>query len=379
MLVQRFVRWCETAGSTERAEGAALLARAFVAGDIVAEDLAAAEAVLTLLADDPSPKVRLALAEELGASDRAPRSLVRTLCEDADPIAAQLAQVSRALWEDDLIDIVATGTVAVRLAVAGRRRVPLRVAAALAEVAEPAALVALLQNDGAAIAGVSYRRIAERAGDDAAVCGAMAERDDVPAAVRQTLVQRAGRQLGAMPLFCNLVGVERAGRVTAEACERATALLAEAVPVAELPALVEHLRASSQLTLAFLLRAACAGNIDLLAVALQRLSGLSARKVRQVLAAGRRTGFRRLVAASGLPSASAPLFRAIVAVWCDAASGRLACVAEDVPRLAMEALARDMAGTGHAEEFEAMLRLLHRIAGESGREAARSRALALAA
>ena len=72
MVVSHFLKWVNTAKVAERAAAAAALARAYVERDLPFEDRCAAEAALTLLLDDPSSKVRLAMADPLSMSQHAP-------------------------------------------------------------------------------------------------------------------------------------------------------------------------------------------------------------------------------------------------------------------------------------------------------------------
>ena len=77
IVVSHFLKWVHTAKVAERAAAAAALARAYVDRDLPFEDRCAAEAALTLLLDDPSSKVRLALAETLSMSHHAPAQIVQ--------------------------------------------------------------------------------------------------------------------------------------------------------------------------------------------------------------------------------------------------------------------------------------------------------------
>ena len=65
MIVQHFLKWIDTAKESERAAAANALARAYIVSEMSFEDRCAAEAALTLLLDDPSPKVRQAMYEAL--------------------------------------------------------------------------------------------------------------------------------------------------------------------------------------------------------------------------------------------------------------------------------------------------------------------------
>ena len=63
MIVRQFLHWIRTAPSGERAEATSALARAYLYSELSENDLAAAEGAMVMLLDDPSPLVRLALAE----------------------------------------------------------------------------------------------------------------------------------------------------------------------------------------------------------------------------------------------------------------------------------------------------------------------------
>ncbi len=82
MIVQAFLRWVEGAKTSDRACAARALARAFLMERITSRERDAAAMALNYLLDDPSPVVRLALAESLCASAAAPRTVVLSLAED---------------------------------------------------------------------------------------------------------------------------------------------------------------------------------------------------------------------------------------------------------------------------------------------------------
>ena len=88
MVVSHFLRWIDTAKVSERAAAASALARAYINADLPFEDRCAAEAALTLLLDDPSSKVRFALAEALSMSRHAPIQIVNALASDQPEVAA---------------------------------------------------------------------------------------------------------------------------------------------------------------------------------------------------------------------------------------------------------------------------------------------------
>ena len=87
MIVRQFLQWVRTAEAAERAEATSALARAYLYSDLTPDDRAAAEGAMILLLDDPSPLVRFALADALGASADAPAAVVHALVNDQPDIA----------------------------------------------------------------------------------------------------------------------------------------------------------------------------------------------------------------------------------------------------------------------------------------------------
>ena len=374
MTVQCFAQWCAAASSAERLHAAEIICRSINDAQSSADEIDVAWSVIVVLLDDPSPKVRMLLANSLCGTPNVPRGVLLTLCHAGDSSACLIAGQSPALDDADLIDLVTHGSAPLRHAIARRPVVSIRLAAAIAEIADAAIGVDLLINDGAALAGLTYRRLADRLGDDAGVRGALMCRFDLPVGVRQTLIRKTSEALSKMSMLVNLVGGDRAGVVTFDACERATADLADVIDANEGPALIEHLRISGQLNVAFLVRTLCSGHIDLLTLALTRLSGFSERQVRMVLFDGRRRGLSTLLKRSGLPAASLLLFEAGIAIWRDIDSNRLAASAEDVPQLMMQRIAAGPAARLDAERkgaFEAMMQFLQRLSVDQARAATR--------
>ena len=175
MVVSHFLKWIYTARVTERAAAAAALARAFIDSDLPFEDRCAAEAALTLLLDDPSSKVRLAMAEALSMSRHAPLQIISALASDQPEVAGLVSRARRLLTDSDLIDRVASGHACDPendRRPAGRfhgRCPPPSPRSARRKPARHCCAMAALD-----IAGLSFRRMAERHGH----VGAGARGDD---------------------------------------------------------------------------------------------------------------------------------------------------------------------------------------------------------
>lgn len=301
MIVQEFLHWMETAPTPRRAEAVASLGRAYLFSDIDDETLSEMEAAMTIVLDDPSTEVRFALARALAAGLESPRHIMLTLATDATEIGVLVLSRSPVFVDAELVDIAAGAEPALQTAVASRPRLSSAVSAAIAEVGERDTCLTLVHNDGAMIARISLRRMAERFGDDAEIREALLQRPGLPPDVRQLLIQRLSSALGEMVVGKAWVSEDRARTLTREACDRATVALAAETETDELVPLVEHLRVTGQLTTALLLRAVCAGNVAVFETALSVLSHVPEARVASLIRAGRNQGFRALYGKAGLP------------------------------------------------------------------------------
>lgn len=377
MDVREFLLWMETAPKGRRAEAGYALARSYLQKDVDERTHRDMEAALTVLLDDEAAEVRLALADALAASEDAPRHIIVGLAADHVEIASLVLSRSPLFVDSELVDIVAAVAEPLQVAVARRPLVSQSVAAAIAEVGERAACLALLDNDAAQIATISFRRIAERFGEDVDIRDALLGREDLVPAIRQLLVRTVSERLSAMVVDRAWLPEARARTVTREACDRATLAIAAESQTEDLPALVEHLRVTGQLTTALLLRAVCAGNMEFFQAALSILTGVPPRRIAGLVHGRRLNGLRAAYARAGLPLYAFDAFSAVLDVWRRAPEtgpeDRYRFIAANVETV----LARyHQIGEAEVRELTAMLR---RFAAEQTREAARDYVRAVAA
>lgn len=379
MVVAHFLKWIDTAKVSERAAAAAALGRAYLSTEISFEDRCAAEAALTLLLEDPSWKVRYALAETLSISRHAPAQVISALAADQPDVATIVLARSPVLTDADLIDRVAAGGEKAQCAIAMRPAISMAVAAALAEVGTAEACRQLLLNQGAEIAALSYRRLAERHGDDGAVREAMLADPKLPADCRHTLVMKVGEALKGAPIVIALMGHARAGRITREACVKASVTLIERTSPAEHGALVEHLRMRGELTPGFIVRTVALGKIDFFGAVLVSLTGQNAERVRSLLAGGRDNAVAALLRAAKLPRSMDAALLTALGVWRDVANGKRLAGAQEVTWLMLKAINAAPGQSGAAEDARELASLLKSIHLDELRANARGHALAIAA
>ncbi len=370
MIVRQFLQWVRSAPAGERAEATSALARAYLHSDLSPDDLAAAEGAMIMMLDDPSPLVRCALSEVFASSQKAPQVVVNALAADQLDVAYPLLTRSPLLLEDDLVDLIATGAPETQVAIASRVLLSRPLAAAISEVGSAEACLTVLENPDADIALFSIDRIVERFGHLAAIRENLAARDDLPMPTRQALLSKLSQALAGFVTARQWLGPEHAEYAAREACEKATLALAAETRYEEVPALMQHLRQSGQLTGGMILRALLSGNVVLFEEALTELSGVPLDRVTSYIHDKNISGFHALYCKAGLPDVAYPAFREAITAMRE---GILIGEQGGVARLKRRMVERVLARCSHERgpEMASLLALLRRFAVEAAREEAR--------
>lgn len=375
MIVRQFLQWIRNAAPGERAEATSALARAYLHSELSNDDRAAAEGAMIMLLDDPSPLVRRALSEVFASSQKAPAVVVHALAADQPEVALPLLERSPLLLEDDLVDLLATGTPRAQIAIAGRALVPCSLAAAIAEVAAPEACLVLLENTDADIPAFSLDRLVERFGHLAPIREALMARPDLSMATRQAVLSKLSQTLAGFVVERQWLATEHAEYAAREACEKATVALAAETPYEEVGELMQHLRKSGQLTASMILRALLSGNVVLFEEALAELSEVPIERISAYLHDRNLSGLRALYAEAGLPEAAYPAFREAITALREGVlhgePGGAVRLKRGLVEHVLSACAREQA-QARGGDFASLLALLRRFAVEAARDEARS-------
>jgi uncharacterized protein (DUF2336 family) len=372
MVVSHFLKWISTARVRERAAAAAALARAYINHSLPFEDRCAAEAALTLLLDDPSAKVRMAMAEVLAMSRHAPSQVIGALASDQPDVAALVLARSPILTEADLIDRVASGQKATQRLIAGRPVVSMALSAALAEVGDAEACELLLANSGADIASLSFRRMVERFGHVARLREALVADPRLPPDCRHMLIVKLGDALKESPLVVALMGAARADRLLKDACIKASLTLIDGTRPQEHGALIAHLRMRGDLTASFVIRTVAHGKVDFFGSMLVALTGQTEPRVRALLASGHDVALAAVFRTAGLAQAVHGVLIRALKIWREVANGKRIAGAQEVSWLML----KELGGQQAEGDLAGLLKSIHL---EALRDNARGHALAIAA
>ncbi|MEO1749957.1 MAG: DUF2336 domain-containing protein, partial [Pseudomonadota bacterium] len=286
------MNWKETADVSKRAAAASALARAYLISDMSFEERCAADAALTDLMDDPSPRVRLSIAEALATSARAPEQVLVALLADRFDIASLIAVRSPRIRETDLIDRVRYGDPRLQVLIAQRSEVGRMLALAIARYAGADAACALIENRNARLCAECRNILVERFADEGQVRALLLELPSLEPLLRYHLLVAVNGALAKGSLVAGLLGEGRAAGTSEAALQPAIVQLLDAVQGADCEAFVDALRADGRLTTALILRVACHGHLDFIGAVVADLSGLSRQMVIDAFASARDSHLR---------------------------------------------------------------------------------------
>lgn len=375
MIVRRFLLWARTATPGQRADAVSALARGYLYSDLSEQDRWEAETALTAMLDDPSPLVRHAIAEAMANAPEAPRHIIVALANDQTDIAAIVLSRSPLLSDSDLVDCAALGDEYSQTAIALRVRVPPAVSAALGEIAAASALVELLGNPGAEIPRSALVRILERFREIPQLREAMLARRDLPVEIRQSIAVAVADTLRLFVVERGWMNQERSERVIREAREKTTIALSSQNDHDTVRSLIGHLRDTSQLTPALILRAILSRGLVFAEAAFAELTEMPVHRVSGLLQDRRGQGLRALYKKSGLPIGLQPAFEAALSALRepqqDGGAGGLSLSRRMIERVlsACSQLPPEEAGK--------LMALLRRYESEAAREEAREISAAL--
>lgn len=309
-------RLIKSGDDDERATAAHKLCRAIDRAGLSAQDRAAAEKILRVLAGDVAEMVRRALAVTLKSSDLVPRDVARRLARDVDSVALPMIAFSPAFTDEDLIEIVRGGSSVRQAAVAGRASVSRDVAEVIAAEACEPAVRALAANDNADVSEKAMDRVVRRFGASPDMVAALAYRPVLPMAITEKLIGLASEAVRDHLVSRHALAPEVAIQLAQFTRERATIdLIDQAGAAPDLAGFTATLNARKVLNASLLLRGLARGRMDFFEHGLSELAGVSHDRAWLMVHDAGPLGLRALYDRAGLPPRLFQAFRAGVDTW----------------------------------------------------------------
>lgn len=298
---QDFVTLSESGDSEERGMAAHLAARAYLGHHGPADEHAALYAALIGFLDDPSVKVRAALAYGLLHAAEAPRSILLSLLQDSAVISRAVVQYSPALLDVDIIAQVRTGDLALLTAIAMREVLSPRVAEAMLARDERSITLKLLARPDVVLSAETLLKLTDHYGaNDSAVRGALLARPDLPPAARLQLVDAAASALAGIRIVKGAVAPNRLERILRDGTDTALTSIGERSAAEGDGKFASLLIAAERVSVRIMLHSIVNGHVLFFADCLAALGEVPREKVFTILETGSRPALNALLARCGL-------------------------------------------------------------------------------
>lgn len=298
---QEFVSLSQSPDSEERGSAAHLSALAYLNHVGPADEQAALYAALIGFLDDPSVKVRAALAYGLLHSSEAPRPIMLALLHDSAVIARAVMQYSPVLIDADLMGLIKTLDLSMLVAVVQRTRLSPRLAAAIVARGHDPVTLRLLRRHEVVLGDGLLAELAVSLGGNAEMRGALLARPELPAAARLLLVQKATEALRGARIVKGAVEEDRLGRILRDCGDTALSAIGEREAARTgAGAYVAGLIVSDRVNTRVLLHAVVTGHVMFFAECLAELAQAPRSKVFGLLENGSRPALNALLVRCGL-------------------------------------------------------------------------------
>ena len=291
------------------------LARFVQDTEVPAAERDAVVPAMVALATDPVIRVRRALALAVIGAEKLHADIVFTIAADTDEISLNFILKTPALDAWRMMAILKVGEPSKQQAIATRGDLGAQVIEHIVEHGAAEVVARLLDNPCVALEATVLKRLYVRLTDDPCVIDRLLDRDDLPLEIRLMHAKRTSKRVYHLVAQRGWMAANDAEEFVIDTEESTFVKILEDASLAELDRLIPFMCDQQFLTPSIVLRAACAGDLELVERALAYLASVPAKRVRS-LASGR--GLKTLLAKAGMPEASLMLMRAVVDVAADA-------------------------------------------------------------
>jgi uncharacterized protein (DUF2336 family) len=304
------------ATADERAVAAHKLCRTIERAELTPEERERAHDILRVMCRDAEELVRRALAVTLKNSPAVPRDVALRLARDIETVSLPIISFSPSFTDDDLAEIVRLGGPVRQVAVAKRPALSRTVTEVIAEVGTERAVEAACANDRAEFAETGLRKAVERFEKSERVLAAIADREVLPPAITEKLIDLVGDQVLDHLVTAHALTPDTALAIALGAKERATIdLVDQAGRTPDVKAFVAHLNKNQRLTTSLLLRALAHGHMTFFEWGLAELSGVPHHRTWLMIHDAGSLGLKAIYERAGLPARLLPAFRAAVEAY----------------------------------------------------------------
>lgn len=257
--------------------------------------------VLLKITTDQDSQVRRVLACELVTIENLHADLIFSVVADEDAIALPFLLKTPALNGWHMQAILRVGDDGRQAAIARRKDVTPEAVAYIVKSGTAAAVCALLGNSTVKLKAADCREIYQRLSKAGDVVERLLARTDLPLDIRILQAKRAAVRMRQLMAERAWLPANDASELVADAEEMAILQVLAQASAAERKAAMAFLATQNMLTPSLIVRAACLGEMNIVAAALSHLTGQTAARIHELIATRGASGIKSLVSRSGLP------------------------------------------------------------------------------
>lgn len=299
-----------------RANAAHKICKRIDAMELEEGDKESARQILDLMCNDAAALVRRALAVTLRNSPKLPRDIAIKLAKDADAIAVPILKNSPVITDEDLVEIVLSGSPEKQVAIAQRATLGEGLTEVITLYGAKPAVEACTLNEGASFSDDAYAGLLKRFANDDDIKGALVSRSALPLHVTEKLVSMVTGELFDRLVNKHELPPQLAIEIASGARERATLDLVEQAGLSTDPArFVQQLHLNGRLTPSLIMRALCLGHMGFVEHALAELAGVPRSKAWLMIHDAGTLGLKTVFERAGLPSGMFTAFRLAVDIF----------------------------------------------------------------
>ena len=291
----------DTEGATQRSGLACRLYADFEAGALDERETRAALSIFRAIVRDRDPSVRARFARFVAASNKLACDLASHMAGDISAVALPIIAESPCLSDAALVDLSASRDLWRQIAIARRAQLSPAVCAAVIEVTNEKACVALLRNRGASIPALGFQRLLQRFPDHHELRALLLERPGAPASLFERHVTELADRLSQFVTASGWLDEHRAQTSAGSAVDMALIAYASTRPPEVLREAAQQWAEKGRVTAAFLIRASLCGSGGVLEHAVAAQSRIPVVRIRALLRDRAGYGFGSLCARMGYP------------------------------------------------------------------------------
>ncbi len=258
--------------------------------------------ILMKLAVDVDRNVRVALVDEMTTVENLNQDLIFAVIADEDAIALPFLAKTPSLNSWHMQAILRIGDDARQKTVALRQDISAEAVTFIVRAGSAVAATALLNNRKVTLTPADLHVIYTRLGQSGDVVDRLLTRADLPLDVRITQAKRAAVRMRQMMAERGWMPANDANDLVADAEEGAVLQVLKQATMAERNFGMQFLASQNMLTPSLIVRAACLGDMEVVASALGHLSGQQADRVMGLILTRGAAGVKSLLNRSMLPT-----------------------------------------------------------------------------